>query len=91
MTASGKVPVPLLRRLSTLLHDIFHPFLLVLNRFFSLLIPEHWSRHTLDRILNEVDEAKRDAMVRTYIESEIAKMNTTSVTGRPLLFSHVSR
>ncbi|KAL8920759.1 MAG: hypothetical protein Q9208_006089 [Pyrenodesmia sp. 3 TL-2023] len=79
MRANEKVPGPsLLARLSSLLHAVSCSFHLALNRVFSLLVIEHWTRHTLKRIVNHQDEAKRSEMVKTYIENEIAKMNTTS-------------
>ncbi|KAL9055348.1 MAG: hypothetical protein Q9206_003175 [Seirophora lacunosa] len=59
---------------------IVSPFILVLNRFFSLLVPRDWSRATLMRIVNIGAEEEREAMIKVYIESELAKMNTTGVT-----------
>ncbi|KAL9597643.1 MAG: hypothetical protein Q9219_005026 [cf. Caloplaca sp. 3 TL-2023] len=56
---------------------LLSPFGLVLNRFFALLVPRDWSRHTLANIINTVEDHRRDEMVKTYIESEQAKMNTT--------------
>ncbi|KAL9591945.1 MAG: hypothetical protein Q9179_007210, partial [Wetmoreana sp. 5 TL-2023] len=50
----------------------------VLNRFFSLLVPRDWSHRTLKDIMNDND--RQEELVKTYIESEIVKMNTTGVT-----------
>ncbi|KAI4093765.1 MAG: hypothetical protein LQ344_002668 [Seirophora lacunosa] len=69
-----------LKRASSLSHMIVSPFILVLNRFFSLLVPRDWSRATLMRIVNIGAEEEREAMIKVYIESELAKMNTTGVT-----------
>ncbi|KAL8813123.1 MAG: hypothetical protein Q9223_007123 [Gallowayella weberi] len=52
----------------------------VLNRIFSLLVPRDWSRHTLDDILNNEDNSRQDELIKTYIDCELAKMNTTGVT-----------
>lgn len=70
------------KRKSWIPQRLFSPAISVLNRFFSLLVPRDWSHLTLERILN--DPERRDEMVKTYIESELAKMNTTGVTGRSL-------
>lgn len=51
-----------------------------LNRVFSLLVPRDWSRTTLLDIINTPE--RQDELVQTYIDSEIAKMNTTGVTVR---------
>ncbi|KAL8651432.1 MAG: hypothetical protein Q9210_003256 [Variospora velana] len=68
------------RRASAVPRTILRPFILVLNRFFSLLVPGEWSRQTLDRIVNEGLEEESEAMIKVYVESELAKMNTTGVT-----------
>ncbi|KAL8762414.1 MAG: hypothetical protein Q9184_001581 [Pyrenodesmia sp. 2 TL-2023] len=63
MKVNKKVPGPRLHaRLLSLLHVVCLPFQLVLNRVFSLLVTEHWTRHTLKRIVNHEDETKRDEM-----------------------------
>ncbi|KAL8988408.1 MAG: hypothetical protein Q9177_002514 [Variospora cf. flavescens] len=65
------------KRASTVPRTILKPFILVLNRFFSLLVPGEWSRQTLDRIVNEGLEEESEKMIKVYVESELAKMNTT--------------
>ncbi|KAL8852106.1 MAG: hypothetical protein Q9221_003036 [Calogaya cf. arnoldii] len=57
---------------------MFKPISQVLNKFLSLLVPRDWSRSTLKDILNHHD--RQDELIGTYIECEIAKMNTTGVT-----------
>lgn len=59
---------------------MFDQVALVFNRFFSLLVPRDWSRHTLKDILNESD--RQEELIKTYIDCELAKMNTTGVTVR---------
>lgn len=68
------------KRASAVPRTILKPFILVLNRFFSLLVPGEWSRQTLDRIVNEGLEEESEKMIKVYVESELAKMNTTGVT-----------
>lgn len=68
------------KKASSLLHTIVSPFILVLNRFFSLLVPRDWSRATLKRIANPGTGEESEAMIKVFIESELAKMNTTGVT-----------
>ncbi|KAL8788335.1 MAG: hypothetical protein Q9213_001732 [Squamulea squamosa] len=57
---------------------IFNPVVRAGDSFLSLLVPRHWSRRTLKDIINTID--RQDELIKTYIESEIAKMNTTGVT-----------
>ncbi|KAL8828788.1 MAG: hypothetical protein Q9170_006444 [Blastenia crenularia] len=62
---------------------IFHPVVLVLNRFFSLLVPRDWSRHTLDNIININDDARRDAMaalIAGVISSSFSWYNINDTT-----------
>ncbi|KAL8713654.1 MAG: hypothetical protein Q9225_006720 [Loekoesia sp. 1 TL-2023] len=70
---SGRLTPP--KRKPSIPQRLLNPAISVLNRLFSLLVPRDWSRQTLERILN--DSQRRDEMVKTYIESELAKMNTT--------------
>ncbi|KAL8770183.1 MAG: hypothetical protein Q9209_004025 [Squamulea sp. 1 TL-2023] len=57
---------------------MFHSVRHTTNKFLSLLVPRDWSRSTLKDILNNSD--RQSDLIRTYIGSEIAKMNTTGVT-----------
>ncbi|KAL8990917.1 MAG: hypothetical protein Q9169_007998, partial [Polycauliona sp. 2 TL-2023] len=57
---------------------IFKPLRQVSNKVLALLVPRDWSRSTLKDILNNHD--RQDELIATYIECEIAKMNTTGVT-----------
>ena len=69
------------RRKVPITQTIFRPVGTTLNRFFSLLVPRDWSRATLERIIN--DDERCNDLIKIYIESELAKMNTTGVTGSP--------
>lgn len=62
---------------------VFKPVRHVLNRFLSLLVPRDWSRSTLKDIMN--NDERQSELIGTYIECELAKMNTTGVTVRPCL------
>lgn len=66
------------RKRPSISQTVFNPVLAVLNRTFSLLVPRDWSSQTLERIIN--DDEHHEKLLNTFIESEIAKMNTTSVT-----------
>ncbi|KAL8962190.1 MAG: hypothetical protein Q9193_001372 [Seirophora villosa] len=68
------------KRASSLSRKIVSPFNFVLNRISSLLVPRDWSRPTLKRIVNAGSPEESEAMIKVYIESELAKMNTTGVT-----------
>ncbi|KAL8948840.1 MAG: hypothetical protein Q9222_004999 [Ikaeria aurantiellina] len=58
--------------------SIPHKTWIVFRRLLDLLVPGEWSRHTLQTIVNSDD--RREELTKTYIGSEIDKMNTTSVT-----------
>ncbi|KAL8677644.1 MAG: hypothetical protein Q9186_005950 [Xanthomendoza sp. 1 TL-2023] len=66
-------------RRPSILQKPFSHILFVLNRISSLLVPRDWSRQTLIDILNNGD-GRQDELIRTYIDCELAKMNTTGVT-----------
>ncbi|KAL8752128.1 MAG: hypothetical protein Q9199_005959 [Rusavskia elegans] len=57
---------------------MFQPVRRVFNRLLSLLVPRDWSRSTLKDIMN--NDERQNELIGTYIECEIAKMNTTGVT-----------
>ncbi|KAI4225536.1 MAG: hypothetical protein L6R36_003842 [Xanthoria steineri] len=57
---------------------MFSPVRHVLNKFLSLLVPRDWSRSTLKDIMN--NDTRQNELISTYIECELAKMNTTGVT-----------
>ncbi|KAL8926806.1 MAG: hypothetical protein Q9172_001622 [Xanthocarpia lactea] len=79
MKDEGELPrsMPPPRKPSTS-RTMFDPVGRVFNRLFSLLVPRDWSRSTLKDIMNNDD--RQDELIRTYIDCEIAKMNTTGVT-----------
>ncbi|KAL8728506.1 MAG: hypothetical protein Q9166_005328 [cf. Caloplaca sp. 2 TL-2023] len=63
---------------------MFGSIKLVLNRLFSLLVPRDWSRYTLKDIINgdghDYPVERQEELVKTFIECELTKMNTTGVT-----------
>ncbi|KAL8999449.1 MAG: hypothetical protein Q9188_005888 [Gyalolechia gomerana] len=66
------------RKLVSIPQRVFNSVTSVLNRTFALLVPRDWSSQTLERILNDTEHRKE--LLEKFIESEIAKMNTTGVT-----------
>ncbi|KAL8954194.1 MAG: hypothetical protein Q9183_007274, partial [Haloplaca sp. 2 TL-2023] len=58
--------------------SVYRSFAKNFNQLLSLLVPGDWSRATLLDIVNTDD--RQDELIKTYIDSEIAKMNTTGGT-----------
>ncbi|KAL9010569.1 MAG: hypothetical protein Q9173_004512 [Seirophora scorigena] len=54
-------------RASSLSFTIVSPLILVLNRFFSLLVPRDWSRATLMRIVNVEEGEESEAMIKAAL------------------------
>ena len=84
MKDEGELPRSMSPRRKPLIsRTMFDPVGRVFNRLFAFLVPRDWSRSTLKDIINKDD--RQDELIRTYIDCEIAKMNTTGVTVRPSL------
>ncbi|KAL8866055.1 MAG: hypothetical protein Q9174_006521 [Haloplaca sp. 1 TL-2023] len=72
------MPRPKKNRALESVASLYSSFAKSFNQLLSLLVPGDWSRATLHDIVN-TDE-RQDELIKTYIDSEIAKMNTTGVT-----------